>query len=322
MVKLTDIAKAAGVSPSTVSNVLNGKKNVGEEMRTLILKLCEEMEYSPNGMARGLKKGNSDTVLFNFSDFDRGFYLKIIKGISDYLYANDFDLIICTKRSVDKFMKPSITCGSIVLDVAMSNERLLKMSNQGYPVVVLDRVVQQDYLKNVVVNNYESMRELVQGLADRGYHKFSFIGGLEKTEDTLERYQAFLDVLQANKIEFSRKNYYSGDYRERSGYTIAKIILLSHEIPEVVVCANDNMALGAIRAFRESGMEIPRDIAVTGFDDSDLAEVAGLTTVAIPNYERGYMAAQALVDMLRGNCRSEVLTISAQVKWRKTVADK
>lgn len=322
MTKITDIAKAAGVSPSTVSNVLNGKKNVGEQMRNTILRLCDDMNYTPNGMARSLKKGNSDTVLFNFSDFDRSFYLKIIKGISDYLYANDLDLIICTKRSVNKFMKPSITCGSIILDVAMDNDQLLKASQANYPVVVLDRVVQHDYLKNVVVNNYEAMRELVQGLVDRGYRKFSFIGGLEKTEDTLDRFRAFADVLKQNNIEFSRKNYYSGDYREKSGYTIAKIILLSQEIPEVVVCANDNMALGAIRAFRESNLQIPRDIAVTGFDDSDLAEVAGLTTVAIPNYERGYMAAQSLVDMLRGNYRTEVLTISAQVEWRKTVASK
>lgn len=322
MTKITDIAKAAGVSPSTVSNVLNGKKNVGEQTRSLILKLCEDMHYTPNGMAQSLKRGNSDTVLFNFSDFDRGFYLKIINGISDYLYANDFDLIICTKGSVKKFMKPSITCGSIILDVAMNNEQILKASQANYPVVVLDRVVQNDYLKNVVVNNYESMRELVQGLVDRGYRKFSFIGGLEKTEDTLARFEAFSDVLQTNHIEFLRKNYYSGDYREKSGYTIAKIILLSQEIPEILVCANDNMALGAIRAFRESGLRVPEDIAVTGFDDSDLAEVTGLTTVAIPNYERGYMAAQSLVDMLRGNYRSEVLTISAVVKWRKTVSSK
>ena len=302
--------------------MLNGKKNVGEKTRDLILKLCEEMEYQPNELARGLKSGNKDTILFNFSEFDRSFYLKIIKGISDYLYANDFDLLISTKRSVEKFMNPTFTCGSIILDVAMKNETLRKVSNINYPIVLMDRFLDCDNMKSVVVNNYEAMTELVQGLVNRGYRRFSFVGGLEETVDNQERYQAFLDVLSKNGITFYRKNYYSGDYRERSGYTVAKIIMLSHEVPEVVVCANDNMAMGVMRAFRENNWKVPEDVAVTGFDNSDFSEVVGLTTIAIPNYERGYMAAQCLVDMIRGNASTEPLTISAEIKWRKSVSKK
>ncbi|HOO27396.1 MAG TPA: substrate-binding domain-containing protein, partial [Lachnospiraceae bacterium] len=142
---------------------------------------------------------------------------------------------------------------------------------------------------------------------------------LESTEDNRERYRAFLDVMEKNHLIFSQKQYYSGDYREKSGYTAAKIMMLSGSMPEVVVCANDNMALGAIRAFKENGLKVPQDVAVTGFDDCDFAEVAGLTTVNIPNYERGYMAAQCLFDFIRGNADNEILKISTTIKWRKSI---
>lgn len=319
MVGIKEIAEAAGVSVSTVSNALNGKKNVGDRTRKRILQLCEEMQYYPNMVGRSLKSGDSSTILFNFSDFDRGFYLKIIKGINDYAEAINFDLMICTSKACEKYMRSNLTSGCIALDIKMSNDLILRTASKNYPIIVLDRELHADYVKSIVVNNYSSMTELIQGVVDRGYRRFSFIGGLENSEDNKERYQAFLDVLEKNYLQFSPKYYYSGNYREKSGYTAAKIMVLSENVPEVVVCANDNMAIGAMRAFRENGLRVPQDVAVTGFDDCDLAEVAGLTTVSIANYERGYMAAQSLVDFIRGNADNEVLKISAEVKWRKTV---
>lgn len=322
MAGIKDIAKAAGVSVSTVSNALNGKKNISEGTREKILQLCEEMQYYPNMAGKNLKSGSSNTILFNFSDFDRSFYLKIIKGINDYAEVNDFDLMICTNKACEKFMRSHMTSGCISLDMRLTNQQIERMANENYPIVVLDREINHPYVKSIVVNNYDPMKALVQGIVDRGYRKFSFIGGAENTDDTLERYQAFLDVMEENHLFFSRKQYYSGDYREKSGHTAAKIMMLSGNMPEVVVCANDNMAIGAIKAFQENGLKVPRDVAVTGFDDCDLASVAGLTTVSIPNYERGYMAAQNLVDMIRGNADTEKLKISATIKWRKTVGEK
>lgn len=322
MAGIKEIAKAAGVSPSTVSNVLNGRKNVSEKTRERILDLCEEMEYYTNMTGKNLRSGVNNTILFNFSDFDRSFYLNIIKGINDYAEANGFDLMICTSKTCEKYMRSRLTSGCITLDVRMSNEILKKAASASYPIVVLDRILKTPYTKCIVVNNYDPMAEMVQEVVDRGYRRFSFIGGIEHTDDNSERYQAFIDVMEKNNILFSRKQYYSGDYREKSGYTAAKIMMLSGNIPEVVVCANDNMAIGAMKAFRDRGVRVPEDVAVTGFDDCDMAKVAGLTTIGIPNYERGYMAAQSLVDIIRGNVDTETLKISAAIKWRKTVGSR
>jgi LacI family transcriptional regulator len=320
MIGIKDVAKAAGVSVSTVSNVLNGKSNVGAETKERILKICNQLAYYPNTAGRALKSGKTNTIMFNFSDFDRSFYLNIINGISDYVNDNDFDLIICTNKSVEKYMRSNLSSGCIILDKKMKTEVLVRVANEKYPIVVLDRIIEHPYIKSVVVNNYDAMKELVQGLVDRGYRRFGFVGGPEYTADNKERYEAFEDVLEENNIPFLQKCYFAGDYKEKSGTTAAKIMLLSRELPEVLVCANDNMAIGAMKAFKENGLSIPKDIAITGFDDCDLAEVMGLTTVSIPNYERGYIAARYLIENIRGELNVESFKITAKVKWRNSVA--
>ncbi|WZL78249.1 LacI family DNA-binding transcriptional regulator [Eubacteriales bacterium mix99] len=319
MVGIKDVARRAGVSASTVSNVLNHKKNVGKETREKVLKICEELSYHPNAAGKGLKSGKSNTILFDFSDFDRSFYLKIIHGISDYANANDFDLIICTEKACDKFMNKSLTGGSIILNRKMRNEDLLHFANADYPIVVLDRIIDYPYIKSVVVNNYEPMYELIQEVVDRGYRSFGYIGGPEDTADNKERYQAFSDVLCANHILFQQKSYFHGDYREKSGYNAARILMFSRELPDCLVCANDNMAIGAMKAFRENGIHVPEDIAITGFDNCDLAEAMDLTTVSIPNYERGYLAARYLIENIREQRDTKPVKIPANIILRGSI---
>ena len=315
---IKDIARAAGVSASTVSNVINGRKNVSASVRERVLAICREMDYQVNPAGKALRTGEPKTILFNFSDFDRQFYLKIIHGISDYVYSRDYDLIICTSRSCERFMSKSITTGCIMLDLHCPDDLLIKKARQNYPIVTLDRVLEEPYIKNLVVNNYSPMCELVQGLVDRGYRNFAFLSGIN-TLDNQERFKGFQDVLEKNHIVFRHERYLLGDFREKSGYQAAKLMLISESLPQVLVCANDNMAIGAIRAFQAEGIRVPQDIAVTGFDDTAMAEMIGLTTVAIPNYERGYLAAQYLLENINGVGNYDTFRIQAKVKWRTTV---
>ena len=98
MAGIKDIAEAAGVSLSTVSNVINGKRNVGKKTREKVLQLIEEMDYVPNEAGKLLKTKENHTILFVFSDFDRSFYLEVLKGVNDYLKNKDYDLLICTNN--------------------------------------------------------------------------------------------------------------------------------------------------------------------------------------------------------------------------------
>lgn len=316
------IAKITGVSVSTVSNVLNGRSNVGQTTKERVLQVAAEHGYYPRTPRNPVREHTTKTVVFIFSDFDREFYLKIINGISDCLSENGYDLIICTSKSGANFMRSSFACGGIVLDSSIKDDFVSSVATPDFPVVLMDRILADAAAntKSVIVDNYPVMCELVQDLVDKGFRKFGYIGGLEFTLDNKERFSALVDTLGKNRIEFDRKNYFHGNYREKSGYQAAKLMILSNDLPEVLVCANDNMALGAIKAFRENGIRVPEDIAVTGFDDSEAATMAGLTTVSIPRYESGYLAAKELLEIIEGESRREPFKLTAtSVKWRKSV---
>lgn len=323
MVRIKEIAKLANVSVSTVSNVLNGRKNVGEATRERILQISAELGYDFNKVKKSAADIKSKTVVFIFSDFDREFYLKIINGISDCLTENGYDLIICTNKSSSAFMNSSFASGVISLDGSMADEAFISVAKQGLPVVLMDRVISHEHAntKSVIVDNYPAMCELVQALVDKGFSRFGFLGGLEFTLDNKERFAAFCDTLAANAIDFDRRNYYRGNYREESGYQAAKIMILGGALPEVLVCASDSMALGAIKAFEENGIRVPEDISVTGFDGSEAASIAELTTISIPRYESGYLAARELLGMIKGTAGREPFKIGAELRWRKTVKE-
>ncbi|WP_274653289.1 LacI family DNA-binding transcriptional regulator [Paenibacillus humicola] len=320
MIGLKDIAKLANVSVSTVSNVLNGRKNVGKATRERILQICSEQGYS-HASNKHSKPSQTRTIAFIFSDFDRDFYLKIIQGISDCLTENGYDLIICTSKSSGNVMRRHFASGCISLDGSMTDDYLISIAKPDFPIVLMDRIIEHPYAntKSVIVDNYPVMCEMVQGLVDKGYRRFAYIGGLEFTLDNQERFAGLTDTLEKNGIQFDRRNYFHGNYRENSGYQAAKILILSNALPDVLVCANDNMAIGAIRAFEENRIKVPDDIAVTGFDDSDSAAMAGLTTISIPRYESGYLAAKELLGLIAGTGNNEPFKLSAAIRWRKSV---
>jgi LacI family transcriptional regulator len=199
---------------------------------------------------------------------------------------------------------------------------LESVANIKYPIVVMDRKIDNPHIKSVIIDNYTPMKKMVQGLVDKGYKKFAFIAGPEHTLDNIERYKAFKDVLEINNIVFSQNDYYAGNYREKSGYLAAKIFIISQDVPEVFVCANDNMAIGAIKALEENGYRVPEDVAITGFDNIQLAEAMDITTVDIPKYERGFIAAKYLIEYIKGKTNVDDISIEAKVVWRNSTPNK
>ncbi len=318
MVGIKDIADRCGVSPTTVSNVLNNKNNVGRQTRDRILEAARELGYVPKRAEEMVHKRKKNTVAINFSDFDAQFYFDVLHGISDYAVKKDFNLLICTKENFSKYADSDSICGCIIMDWSTDDATILKIADKGIPMVTLDRQMPHKLIKNMVTGNYESERTLVEKLVDSGFRSFAFLGGID-SDDNRERYRAFRDVLKENDISFNRNLLYEGDWTEKSGAAAARLIMLQPKMPEVLVCANDLMAIGAIRKFQENGIRVPEDISVCGFDDVIMSKYLGLTTVSVPNYERGYLAMQALADIIDGTGNFDNFKIGARVKWRKSI---
>ncbi len=310
---IRDIAERAGVSISTVSNVLHNKNSASVQTREKILAIAKELGYEiPLD-----KKRSNHTVICNLSDFDALYYLDILHGISDYTNAKGYSMLICSGENIAHYADPEVVCGCIVNDVKTADADLLKIADRGIPVIVLDREIESPRIKSIVVNNYAAEKQLIEGLVEAGYQRFAFLSGLN-TADNKDRYQAFRDTLKEHGIAFKRNDLFEGDWREKSGAQAARLLMLSEEMPEILVCANDMMALGAIRMLTNNGLRVPDDIAVAGFDDIIISRYTELTTVTVPDYERGYLAAQALIDILDGKGDFETVRIGARVKWRKT----
>lgn len=317
MVKIKDIATAAGVSTATVSNVLNGKTNVGPDTRKKIMQLCKEMDYHPNIMARNLKMGKTNTVLFSFSDFERSFYLRVIHGINDCLLEHRMGMIICTHTSVANFLHNGLVDGAIVLDKSIKDRQIVEAAKANVRVVMMDRVIRAANVSCVVTDNDLGIQELAEGLLKRGCRRFHFVGGPVYTSDHIERYDTFRRVLEANGIPFSEDNYFQGDYSVLSGMRAGNLMVMRGDLPDAVVCANDNMAAGVLNALREHGVNVPQTVSVTGFDGDPTADVPEgyLTTAVIPRYEMGYLAAETLVKMIRQDTQPVVRRIKAPIFW-------
>ena len=314
MAGIEEIARLSGVSMSTVSNVLNNKRNVGDTTREKVLRIASELNYIHKGQSVDSKR---NTIIVNFSDFDTLFYLDILHGVNDYAPRRNFHLLICTGDDLMHYAIPEIVCGVIIIDSHTDDSVIINIADRGIPVITLDRQLPLRNVKCIIVSNYEGERQLIEKLIENGYEKFAFLKGLD-TEDCKDRYRAFRDVLKEHDIPFSRNDLYEGDWRDQSGSQAARLIMLQDRMPQILVCANDMMAIGAIRRFEENGIRVPKDIAVCGFDDIIISHYLGLTTVSVPDYERGFLAGQALINIIDGNADFETSHIGARVKWRRS----
>ena len=317
MAGIKEIAEKAGVSITTVSNVFNKKKNVGVKTREKVMAIAKELGYT-HKEHEGID-GKKRTIIVSFSDFDTLFYLDILHGVSDYVSKQGYHILICNGDDLAHYSDPDEVCGCIILSSQITDAQVLAVADKGLPVITLDRELKHPMIKAMVVNNYEGERQLVQKLVDEGFESFAFLSG-QNTADNKERYRAFRDVLKENDIPFSRNDLYEGDWREKSGVQTARLIMLRDRMPSVLVCANDMMAIGAIRHLQENGIRVPEDISVCGFDDIIISRYMGLTTVSVPDYERGFLAGQALLNIIDGSGDYETYTIGARVKWRRTAS--
>ncbi len=313
---IKDIAKLAGVSVATVSNALNNRKNVGTETRNKIIKIAEELNYDLPAKNAG-EQSTGKNIVFHFSDFSTLYYHDILHGISDYVFSKGYNILVSSDRDLKRYRDPSISCGCISMDFCCDDSLLMDLANRDYPIIVLDRELIGEGIKSIVVNNYNSQQQLVEGLIKAGMKSFAWLGGLD-TPDNRERLKAFKDVLHANGISCRRTDFYEGNWLEDSGDQTARLLMLTESMPDALVCANDMMAIGAIRKFRREGIRVPEDISVSGFDDVIISRYIRLTTVSVPNYERGYLAAQSLIEILEGRGDYDTMRLGARVKWRES----
>lgn len=298
MTTIKDVAKRAGVSVTAASYALNETGTIGEATRKRVLEAAEELNYHPNAFARHLKKTKTHTIGVFISRFGGAFYEEILEGIHSVILGTDYELLVCPEsRSTRRMLIHRQVDGAIVFDSKVSNESVLKLASRRFPIVVLDRLLPGDFTLSLLLDNAQGVREAFAHLYTQGLRKFALVAGATDSLDNAERVTTFLEEATQQQLQVSL---YQGNFTEASGYGAAHAILQTSDWPEAVFCANDQMALGFLRAMQERGLHAPHDIAIVGFDDIPLARYMqpSLSSIGASRFEWGATATQQLIAFL------------------------
>lgn len=298
MTTLRDLAKRAGVSVTTASYVLNDTGSIGEATRKRVLETAEALNYHPNAFARNLKKRKTGTIGVFISRFGGSFYDEILEGIHRIILQTDYELLVCPEsRSARRMLLHRQVDGAIVFDSKIEDAPLLSLASRHFPIVVLDRPLTGDFILPLLLDNPQGVREAFAHLYDQGFRRIALVAGAVDSFDSAERVATFLAEAESHNLHVPVT---PGDFTEISGYEAAHAILSAADRPNAVFCANDQMAIGFLRAMREHGLRAPTDIAVIGFDDIPLTRhmQPSISTIGTPRFEWGAMAVRQLIDVL------------------------
>lgn len=298
MTTIRDVARRAGVSVTAASYALNDTGTIGEATRKRVRQAAEELNYHPNAFARHLKKRKTHTVGVFISRFGGSFYEEILEGIHSVILNTDYELLVCPEsRSARRMLLHRQVDGAIVFDSAISDEAVLALASRRFPIVVLDRLLQGDFILPLLLDNPQGVREAFEHFYQQGFRKLAFVAGAPDSIDNAERMAAFLAEAETHNLYV---RVYQGNFTEISGYEVARIILQSSHLPDAVLCANDQMAIGFLGAMKEYGLHAPVDMAIAGFDDIPLARYMqpSLSTIGASRFEWGTTAVRQLIDFL------------------------
>ncbi len=297
MATIEDVAQAAGVSVATVSRVLNGKDVVRPETVEKVRAVIAELAYAPNLSARNLRKNESMVIMVIAPNFTNPFYAHILAGIGDAAQSLGYSVFICNSRGketdemqIDNIIKWHRADGIILLASAHNAKWLQKYAN-ALPIVQCCEYANDVALPYVAIDNYQAAYSSVQYLISLKHKRIATISARNSHVSTKLRLQGYCDALRDAGIERdpSFTVYASKDYTYVSGYAAAEELFSKSNPPTAIFCISDILALSAIAAAVDSGMRVPEDVSVMGFDDVDYTTMfhPHISTIEQPCYELG-----------------------------------
>ena len=307
-VTLKAIARAAGVSPSTVSRILNGSARVVPAKQQAVEEAIARFNYRPNVLARGLASGRTETIGVLTQAVSSPFYAEWLRGIEEALSVPGFTPIFVSSRwnineekaRLEQFIARRVD-GIILLHAQLDEPTLTDYSRHA-PMLVLGRSVQNSAtLAGLPIDNKQGARDATRHLIEQGHREIAFIAGPPTHEDAIERLDGYRIALEEAGIGFDADLVEQGDYLETGGVAAMERLMGRHPSFSAVFCANDQTAYGARLAMFRRGVRVPEDVSLVGFDDLPTSSymTPPLTTVRQPTYEIGRLAAQGIVQMIR-----------------------
>lgn len=308
---IRDVAKKAGVSPTTVSRVLTGKStgHMREETKRKVLEAIKELDYTPDKYARALKQQKTGIIGVLIPDISNIFFSRVVRGVEKIAYQNKYSVIICdSENSVEKeesyidILLQEKVEGLIFIPSSRKNDEVKRLVKRGIVVVLVDRTLDNFNFPAVVCDGFDDSYKLTKYLIDQGYKKIGFIKGPPAVTTAEDRYRGYIQALRDSNIGFNQVYVKKGRYTFESGYKAAREYLKIKKLPQAIIAANDLMAIGVIRAFEKFGFKVPADVGIAGFDDILFSRLMSprLTTIRIPAFQMGQQATRVLFNLMEG----------------------
>ncbi len=310
MSTINEVAKHAGVSITTVSYVITGKRFVSDELKARVHQAMKDTGYRPNTLARSLRLGKTDTIGLVIPDSSNLFFAEISRHVEDVGYQNQYTVFLCNSddnpekqsKYLDVLIAKQVD-GIVFISVTNDKADLAKLNSANIPFVNVDRDEPDSNVDVVLVDNFYGGQLATNKLISLGHKKIACITGPSSVNPSADRYQGYLHALVENKIPLHPEYVKNGDFRFKSGEVAMDGLLNLPDPPTAVFVCNDMMAIGAIRSINKHGYAVPKDISLIGFDDSPIAEVItpALTTIAQPIDQIAQRAMQLLFKRMQGD---------------------
>ncbi|WP_227869703.1 LacI family DNA-binding transcriptional regulator [Undibacterium parvum] len=307
-VTLLDVARVAGVSPSTVSRILNGTAKVSADKRKAVETAIAEMHFEPNQLAQSLKSGKSMTIGIVVQDISSPFFAETLRGVDDGLKATGYASVIVSghwnaQEEADriKLLLARKVDGLILLSGHIADQDVLRFAKQR-PIVATGRALSSDSAIGFKLDNEYGAMLAVRHLIELGHRRIAFVAGPSDNPDADERLAGYRRALLEADIEFDPKLVAESDLHEASGLLAINRLIESQQQFSAVFAVNDQSAYGVRLSLYRKGIRVPDDISLIAFDDlpTSLYTTPPLTTIRQPLYDMGLAASSALLGLISG----------------------
>lgn len=306
MVKITDVAKEAGVSPSTVSHVLNGNRPISQKTKNKVLAVIDRLGYQPNTNASALKSKHSGIIGFFASDITELFVTDIIRGVErvtgkrgqNLLFASGVEFGYDLKKALI-FLKRRNIDGIIVSYGITQTLKKINLEDIDLPIVTINRDISEG-ITCVLPDNFNGGYTAAKHLISKGARKLAIIAGPKDRYASIERVEGFMKGVSDSGENPSDVLVEYGKFDFLSGYECAGVVLKDTRRINGLFCANDYMAAGAIDYARRTGIAIPEDLKVIGFDNREFAKFwpTPISTFSQPLESMGRRSAELLLKLI------------------------
>lgn len=307
---LAEVARHAGVTAATVSNVLRGRGKVGEQTRQRVLAAAEALRYRPNLNARALAEGRPSTIALIVSSIANPFYPEFALAVEQAARQKGYFLLVCNtnddlaqERAYLDAVGGSLAHGVLVMNADFVQQSdLIALRRRGVPVVLCmwEKPDQPPALPSIGVDFYEAGRVAAEHLLKLGHRRLGAIVGSERDGNHIWRYRGFADALAQAGVAHDESAVRFGPDTIAAGCNAAHALLAAQPGLTALFVSNDLPAIGALQAATDLGLRVPADLSVVGITDISLARELrpALTTVAVPTAEAASLAMQLLLRLL------------------------